>query len=171
MKTVSSSYLTPITTSKTVSSLAPMPMPCNSMHKSTTKGQVTLTTTVNKAEWLGEPTSTGMPLGKLKHNRGEYGWAEFAIPLRSLRFGAGKNKTWGVNFQRNIAKNSEVAYWASLPLGFDIKRVSVAGKVSGMELKNPKNPKSDPLPDWTTQPRQSHHAYHHIYARRCWSRY
>ena len=43
-----------------------------------------------------------------------------------------ENKTWGVNFQRNIAKNSEVAYWASLPLGFDIKRVSVAGKVSGM---------------------------------------
>ena len=82
---------------------------------------------------------------EVKTQRGDYGWsAEFAIPLRSLRFGAGKNKTWGVNFQRNIAKNSEVAYWASLPLGFDIKRVSVAGKVSGMELKNPKNLKVIP---------------------------
>ena len=37
-----------------------------------------------------------------------------------------------------------MAYWASLPLGFDIKRVSVAGKVSGMELKNPKNLKVIP---------------------------
>ena len=82
---------------------------------------------------------------EVKTQRGDYGWsAEFAIPLKSLRFGAGKNKTWGVNFQRNIAKNSEVAYWASLPLGFDIKRVSIAGKVSGMELKNPKNLKVIP---------------------------
>ena len=30
------------------------------------------------------------------------------------------------------------------PLGFDIKRVSIAGKVSGMELKNPKNLKVIP---------------------------
>jgi len=77
---------------------------------------------------------------EVKTQRGDYGWsAEFAIPLKSLRFTPGENKTWGVNFQRNIAKTSEVAYWASLPLGFDIKRLSMAGKMNGMSLKNPKN--------------------------------
>lgn len=77
--------------------------------------------------------------------KGDFGWsAEFRIPLRSIRFSAGKNKTWGVNFQRNIAKTSEVAYWASLPLGFDIKRLSIAGSVSGFDLKNPKNLKIMP---------------------------
>jgi hypothetical protein len=77
--------------------------------------------------------------------KGDFGWsAEFRIPLRSIRFSAGKDKTWGVNFQRNIAKTSEVAYWASLPLGFDIKRLSIAGSVSGFDLKNPKNLKIMP---------------------------
>ena len=77
---------------------------------------------------------------EVKTQRGEYGWsAEFAIPLKSLRFTPGEKKTWGINFQRNISKNSEVAYWASLPLGFDIKRLSLAGKMSGLQLKNPKN--------------------------------
>lgn len=77
---------------------------------------------------------------EVKTQRGAFGWsAEFAIPLRSLRFASGENKTWGINFQRNIAKNSEVAYWATLPLGFDIKRVSMAGKMSGLSLKSPKN--------------------------------
>jgi hypothetical protein len=56
----------------------------------------------------------------------------------------GENKTWGLNFQRNISKNSETSYWASLPLGFDIKRVSIAGKLNGLDLKNPKNLKVIP---------------------------
>ena len=92
-------------------------------------------------------------------HRGEDGWsAEFAIPLKSLRFTPGENKTWGINFQRNIAKNSEIAYWASLPLGFDIKRLSMAGKMKGMSLKNPKNLKVLPyiigqgIRDKATQP-------------------
>ena len=53
---------------------------------------------------------------EVKTEKGDYGWsAEFAIPLKSLRFTPGENKTWGINFQRNISKNSEVGYWASLP--------------------------------------------------------
>ena len=77
--------------------------------------------------------------------RGDYGWsAEFAIPLKSIRFLAGKDRTWGINFQRNIAKRSEVAFWSVLPLGLDIKRVSLAGKLNGLELKNPKNLKLFP---------------------------
>ena len=78
-------------------------------------------------------------------NKGDFGWsAEFEIPLKSIRFIPGINKTWGINFQRNISKNSETSYWASLPLGFDIKRVSIAGKLNGLNLKNPRNLKVIP---------------------------
>lgn len=82
---------------------------------------------------------------EVKTLKGDYGWsAEFAIPLRSIRFSTGSDKSWGINFQRNISKTSEVAYWASLPLGFDIKRLSIAGSVSGFNLKQPKNLKIMP---------------------------
>ena len=82
---------------------------------------------------------------EVKTQKGDYGWsAEFAIPLRSIRFNGGENKTWGVNFQRNISKRSETAYWANLPLGFDIKRLSLAGKMHGLNLKSPKNLKVIP---------------------------
>ncbi|WP_190808770.1 DUF5916 domain-containing protein [Flagellimonas sp. S3867] len=81
----------------------------------------------------------------VKSELGDYGWsAEFAIPFRSLRFASGKNKTWGLNFRRNISKNSETAYWTSLPLGFDMKRLSLAGKLNGLNLKNPGNLKLIP---------------------------
>ena len=82
---------------------------------------------------------------EVKTETGDYGWsAEFAIPLRSIRFNSGDNKTWGINFQRNISKRSETAYWANLPLGFDIKRLSLAGKMNGLNLKSPKNLKVIP---------------------------
>jgi len=82
---------------------------------------------------------------KVKTEVGDYGWsAEFAIPLRSLRFASGDNQTWGINFQRNISKLNETAYWASLPLGFDMKRLSLAGKLNGLKLKNPGNLKVIP---------------------------
>ena len=60
------------------------------------------------------------------------------LSFRSIRFSPGKNKTWGINFQRNISKNTEIAYWAPLPLTFDIKRLSIAGKLNNLNLKNPK---------------------------------
>ena len=76
---------------------------------------------------------------------GDYGWsAEFAIPFRSLRFAAGEDKMWGLNFRRNISKNTETAYWTSLPLGFDMKRLALAGKLTGLNLKNPGNLKLIP---------------------------
>jgi hypothetical protein len=81
----------------------------------------------------------------VKSQLGDYGWsAEFAIPLRSLRFAAGENKMWGLNFRRNISKNTETAYWTSLPLGFDMKRLALAGKLTGLNLKNPGNLKLIP---------------------------
>ena len=82
---------------------------------------------------------------EVKTEIGDYGWsAEFAIPLRSLRFNSGTDRTWGINFQRNISKTSETAFWASLPIGFDIKRLSLSGKMTGLDLKSPKNLKVIP---------------------------
>jgi hypothetical protein len=82
---------------------------------------------------------------EVKTESGDYGWsAEFSIPLKSIRFNSGNDKTWGINFQRNISKRSETAYWANLPLGFDIKRLSLAGKMTGINLKSPKNLKVIP---------------------------
>ncbi len=82
---------------------------------------------------------------EVKAETGDYGWsAEFAIPFRSLRFSSGDNQSWGINFQRNISKTNETVFWASLPLSFDMKRLSLAGKIHGLDLKNPGNLKVMP---------------------------
>ena len=65
---------------------------------------------------------------------GEYGWsAEFAIPFRTLRYPAGADQTWGINFQRNIRRRNERAYWAPIPRQFNLYRLSLAGSVSGIQ--------------------------------------
>ena len=76
---------------------------------------------------------------------GDFGWsAEFAIPLRTLRFASGRDQVWGVNFQRNIRKTNEVAYWAALPIQFDLKRLSLEGTLTGLNLQSPGNLKVIP---------------------------
>jgi hypothetical protein len=63
----------------------------------------------------------------------DIGWsAEMKIPFKSLRYGKGDEQIWGINFQRNIRRNKEVAYWASLPRQRDLYRVSYAGTVTGI---------------------------------------
>ncbi|PHQ61202.1 MAG: hydrolase, partial [Maribacter sp.] len=74
---------------------------------------------------------------------GDFGWsAEFAIPLRTLRFQPGKD--WGINFRRNIRKSNEIVYWAPMPVGFDLNRLSLAGTLTGLDLKTPGNLKIIP---------------------------
>ena len=76
---------------------------------------------------------------------GDFGWsAEFAIPLRTLRFASGKDQVWGINFQRNIRKTNEIAYWAPLPIQFDLKRLSLEGTLTGLNLQTPGNLKLIP---------------------------
>jgi hypothetical protein len=76
---------------------------------------------------------------------GDFGWsAEFAIPLSTLRFASGQDQTWGVNFQRNIRKTNEIAYWAPLPIQFDLKRLSLEGTLTGLNLQTPGNLKLIP---------------------------
>jgi hypothetical protein len=65
----------------------------------------------------------------------ERGWeAEMAIPLKTLRYQTGTNKTWGFNLERNIRHKNEQVYLAPIPRGFDIYRVSLAAKLSGLDL-------------------------------------
>ncbi len=82
---------------------------------------------------------------EVKSTTGDYGWsAEFAIPLRTLRFASGKDQVWGINFQRNIRKTNEIDYWAPLPIQFDMKRLSLAGTLTGLNLQSPGNLKLIP---------------------------
>ena len=65
---------------------------------------------------------------------GDYGWsAEFAIPFRTLRYPATAQQTWGINFQRNIRRRNERAFWAPIPRQFNLYRVSLAGSVTGIQ--------------------------------------
>ena len=66
------------------------------------------------------------------------GWsAEFEIPFNTLRYGTlryggGETRAWGINFQRNIRRNNEVAYWAPLERDRNLFRVSRAGTLTGV---------------------------------------
>ncbi len=74
---------------------------------------------------------------------GQYGWsAEFAIPIRTLRFQPGKD--WGFNFRRNIRKSNEIVYWSPVPIGINLNRLSLAGTLTGLELRSPGNLKIIP---------------------------
>jgi hypothetical protein len=70
----------------------------------------------------------------------ESGWtAEFAIPFRTLRYEAGTDREWGLNFQRTIRRRKEIAYWAPLPIQFDLLRLSLAGSLTGLNLPTQRN--------------------------------
>jgi hypothetical protein len=65
----------------------------------------------------------------------ERGWeAELAIPLKTLRYATGADRTWGFNMMRNIRRKNEQVYLAQIPRGFDIYRVSLAAKLTSLDL-------------------------------------
>ena len=65
----------------------------------------------------------------------ERGWeAEMIIPLQTLRYPTGVDRTWGFNVMRNIRHKNEQVYLAPIPRGFDIYRVSMAAKLGGLNL-------------------------------------
>ena len=58
----------------------------------------------------------------------DIGWsAEMEIPFKSLRYGPDEIQTWGMNFQRNIRRNNEVAFWSPIPRQHSLYRISQAG--------------------------------------------
>ena len=80
-------------------------------------------------------TRTGMPTGPCARSTTERGWeAEFAIPLKTLRYNPGDDRTWGVNVMRNIRRKNEQVFLSPVPRGYNLHRVSVAGKLSGLSL-------------------------------------
>ena len=75
----------------------------------------------------------------------ETGWqAEFAIPFKSLRYGAGPVQTWGMNFQRNIRRNNEVSFWSPLSRQHNLHRVSEAGSVTDIQPPHQRSLKFTP---------------------------
>jgi len=78
-------------------------------------------------------------------NVSDIGWsAEMRIPFRTLRYGRGEAQTWGINFQRNIRRNNEIAYWAQLSRQRNLYRVSEAGSLTGVSPPSQKNLKFSP---------------------------
>lgn len=68
--------------------------------------------------------------------RTEYGWsAEFTIPLSSIRYSAGEDRTWGINFGRTRRRTLELSFWTG-PLDSQW-RVSQAGRLVGLTVPPP----------------------------------
>lgn len=75
----------------------------------------------------------------------ENGWsAEFAIPFRTLRYKKTQQQRWGVNFQRNIRRRKERAFWAALPRQYNLHRLSLAGTLEGLNIRPQRNLKLMP---------------------------
>ena len=75
----------------------------------------------------------------------QIGWtAEFAIPFRTLRFPSGSDQVWGVNFQRNIRRRNERAFWSPIPRQYSLYRLSLAGALSGVKTPAFRNFKVTP---------------------------
>ncbi len=65
------------------------------------------------------------------------GWvAEIAIPMVTLRFPEAERQVWGVNFMRNIRRKNEQVFWAPIPKGYTLTRVSLAGTMTGLSSIN-----------------------------------
>ena len=63
----------------------------------------------------------------------DQGWvAEIEIPMVTMRFPETDRQMWGLNFMRNIRRKNEQAYWAPIPKGYDLTRVSLAGTMTGL---------------------------------------
>ena len=61
------------------------------------------------------------------------GWvAEIAVPMVTMRFPETDRQVWGVNFMRNIRRKNEQVFWAPIPKGYDLTRVSLAGAMTGL---------------------------------------
>ena len=67
------------------------------------------------------------------------GWtAEFAIPLRTLRYGP-PPQIWGVNFSRAIEHKRESVYWSPVSRIYNLTRLSSAGELRDMNVPAPRD--------------------------------
>jgi hypothetical protein len=62
------------------------------------------------------------------------GWfAEMAIPFSTLQFPEKSVHIWGVNFERNIRRKQEQAFWQGWSRDYNFEHVSHAGTMLGLE--------------------------------------
>ena len=81
----------------------------------------------------------------VKTQVGEFGWSvEMRIPFSSLRYKGRDAQIWGINFQRNIRRNNEIAFWSPLPRQYNLYRASQAGTLEGITLPAQRNLKFTP---------------------------
>lgn len=70
-------------------------------------------------------------------HRDEQGWtAEIVIPTTTIRFQQADVQSWGINFMRNIQRKNEQLFWAPIPKGYSLTRVSLAGTLTGLRTLN-----------------------------------
>ena len=82
---------------------------------------------------------------EVRTKRGDYGWsAEFAIPFKTLRYKKDKDQSWGINFERVIARKKEEAHWAPISRQFTMNRLVSAGTLTDMNVPTFKNIKIMP---------------------------
>ena len=73
------------------------------------------------------------------------GWeAELSIPLKTLRYDSGTDKTWGFNAVRNIRRRNEQAYLQPVQRGYNLTRVSEAAQLTGLDLPKRRDLKLTP---------------------------
>ncbi len=81
----------------------------------------------------------------VKTMMGDFGWsAEFRIPFKTLRYPTRDGQSWGMNFQRNITRRRETAYWSPLGRQFNILRLADAGLLTDLEIASQRNLKIVP---------------------------
>ena len=79
-------------------------------------------------------------------SKNEIGWSvEMEIPFKSLRYSHTGMQIWGINFQRNIRRNYEEAYWSPLPRQYNLHRISLAGTLEGISAPTQRNLKITPF--------------------------
>ncbi len=63
----------------------------------------------------------------------EKGWfAEFVIPLSTLKFKSAENLVWGLNFERNIRRKREQDMWQGWSRNYELETISQGGKLAGL---------------------------------------
>jgi hypothetical protein len=71
----------------------------------------------------------------VRARRTTFGWtAEFAIPMRSLRFRSAAEQTWGFNVQRVVVRKTEQNLWTAWSRDNEgLHRISRAGLLTGLD--------------------------------------
>ncbi|MAP70707.1 MAG: hydrolase, partial [Candidatus Marinimicrobia bacterium] len=82
---------------------------------------------------------------EVKSIKSDFGWsAEFAIPFKTLRYKKDKDQSWGINFERVIARKKEEAHWAPISRQFTMTRLVSAGTITNINVPISRNIKIMP---------------------------